>query len=390
MRARFFAALCVVLVLLFSFSVLSVVSYAQQNYPAQVTALRSANLRAGPGTSNAIVGGTQPGQQLQVSGCNTACDWYQVGDGQWIAAFLVEPVDSASPAAPANLPAGRTAATVARIVDGDTLRVLVNGVEYPLRYIGMDTAEVGQPTADEATALNRSLVSGQTLYLEKDVSETDRYGRLLRYVWLADGRMVNEELVLDGCAVASTYPPDVKYQDRLRAAQQVAVAAGRTCGDASETAPVPIPVPPAPTGAACTGKANLRGGDGTNFPLVGSCQVGQRLEIVGRNAAGDWLKLAGGSWIAGFLVSNAPTGLAVVESPPPAPVSVDSGARSGGSGDVIVPTRGNCDPSYPTVCIPSPPPDLDCGEIYERRFQVVGSDPHRFDGDNDGVGCESR
>lgn len=388
MRTKFIAVLCVVL--LFSVLALSSISHAQQSYPAQVTALRSANLRAGPGTNNAIVGGAQPGQKLKVSGCNTACDWYQVGDGQWIAAFLVEPADPAA-AAVSNLPTGLTPATVARIVDGDTLRVLVNGVEYPLRYIGMDTAEVGQPTADEATALNRSLVSGQTLYLEKDVSETDRYGRLLRYVWLADGRMVNEELVLDGCAVASTYPPDVKYQERLRAAQQVAVAAGRTCGGASENAPAPTPVPPAPNGATCTGKANLRGGDGTNFPLVGSCQTGQRLEIVGRNSAGDWLKLADGAWIAGFLVSNAPTGLAVVESPPaPAPVSVDSGSRSGGSGDVSVPTRGNCDPSYPTVCIPSPPPDLDCGEIYERRFQVVGSDPHRFDGDNDGVGCESR
>jgi micrococcal nuclease len=48
-----------------------------------------------------------------------------------------------------------------------------------------------------------------------------------------------------------------------------------------------------------------------------------------------------------------------------------------------------CDPSYPDVCIPSPPPDLDCGEIAHRRFRVVGADPHRFDGDRDGIGCES-
>jgi micrococcal nuclease len=49
----------------------------------------------------------------------------------------------------------------------------------------------------------------------------------------------------------------------------------------------------------------------------------------------------------------------------------------------------SCDPSYPGVCIPSPPPDLDCGDISYRRFDVRGSDPHGFDGDNDGVGCES-
>ena len=49
----------------------------------------------------------------------------------------------------------------------------------------------------------------------------------------------------------------------------------------------------------------------------------------------------------------------------------------------------NCDPSYPTVCIPSPPPDLDCGEIPYRNFLVLPPDPHRFDGDKDGIGCET-
>jgi len=48
----------------------------------------------------------------------------------------------------------------------------------------------------------------------------------------------------------------------------------------------------------------------------------------------------------------------------------------------------NCDPAYPTVCIPSPPPDLDCGEITHRNFTVLPPDPHRFDGDGDGIGCE--
>ena len=47
-----------------------------------------------------------------------------------------------------------------------------------------------------------------------------------------------------------------------------------------------------------------------------------------------------------------------------------------------------CDPSYPTVCIPPPPPDLDCGDIPHRDFPVVGADPHRFDGNHDGRGCE--
>ena len=50
---------------------------------------------------------------------------------------------------------------------------------------------------------------------------------------------------------------------------------------------------------------------------------------------------------------------------------------------------GDCDLSYPEVCIPSPPPDLDCGDIGAKGFSVLPPDPHRFDGDLDGVGCES-
>ena len=53
-------------------------------------------------------------------------------------------------------------------------------------------------------------------------------------------------------------------------------------------------------------------------------------------------------------------------------------------GDII-----DCDSAYPTVCIPSPPPDLNCGDIQHRRFTVLATDPHRFDGDKDGIGCES-
>jgi hypothetical protein len=53
------------------------------------------------------------------------------------------------------------------------------------------------------------------------------------------------------------------------------------------------------------------------------------------------------------------------------------------------PPSSDCDPSYPTVCIPSPPPDLDCPDISARDFVVRGSDPHGFDGDNDGIGCET-
>jgi micrococcal nuclease len=60
----------------------------------------------------------------------------------------------------------------------------------------------------------------------------------------------------------------------------------------------------------------------------------------------------------------------------------------GGGSEFPMP-GGDCDSSYLTVCIPSPPPDLDCGDIQHRRFNVEPPDPHGFDRDGDGVGCES-
>jgi hypothetical protein len=53
------------------------------------------------------------------------------------------------------------------------------------------------------------------------------------------------------------------------------------------------------------------------------------------------------------------------------------------------PPPRNCDSAYLDVCIPSPPPDLDCSDIQEKNFKVLSSDPHGFDGDNDGIGCET-
>ncbi len=63
-------------------------------------------------------------------------------------------------------------------------------------------------------------------------------------------------------------------------------------------------------------------------------------------------------------------------------------ARAAGRGVWAPAARTECDPAYPDVCIPPPPPDLDCPDIPYRRFRVLPPDPHRFDGDHDGIGCE--
>jgi len=67
----------------------------------------------------------------------------------------------------------------------------------------------------------------------------------------------------------------------------------------------------------------------------------------------------------------------------------DWAIKHGCKSKVTTQTHNNCDPSYPDFCIPPSPPDLDCGDIPQKRFTVLQPDPHRFDGDKDGIGCES-
>ena len=110
-----------------------------------------------------------------------------------------------------------------RVIDGDTIEVSGNRI---VRYIGIDTPETVDPRkpvqcfAQEATAKNKELVNEKIVYLEKDVSETDKYDRLLRYVWLDKEVMVNEVLLREGYAQVSTFTPDVKYQERFISAQK--------------------------------------------------------------------------------------------------------------------------------------------------------------------------
>lgn len=117
---------------------------------------------------------------------------------------------------------------VDRVIDGDTIDVSINGVITRVRYIGVNTPERNEPCSDEATAANRALVDGQTVTLVRDASNTDRYDRLLRYVYIRSG-MVNEQLVIDGYAEAVEYPPDTRHTARFRDLEADAASAGRGC-----------------------------------------------------------------------------------------------------------------------------------------------------------------
>lgn len=114
------------------------------------------------------------------------------------------------------------------VVDGDTIKVILDqdGLTYSVRYIGMDTPENTSQVeyfGQEASAKNSELVYGKPVTLIKDVSETDQYGRLLRYV-LADNLFVNYELVSQGYANTASYPPDVACIPTFQEAERQAAA----------------------------------------------------------------------------------------------------------------------------------------------------------------------
>lgn len=137
---------------------------------------------------------------------------------------------------PAMTPASEVAGPfpVVDVVDGDTAKVDVGGEVVTVRVIGLDTPEVHHPSKPvqcfgrEASGRAADLLSGRRVELEADPSqsETDRYGRLLRHVWVED---VNFALVMinDGYAHEYTYRTPHEYRDEYRAAQADAEAAGR-------------------------------------------------------------------------------------------------------------------------------------------------------------------
>ena len=113
---------------------------------------------------------------------------------------------------------GYEQALVTSVIDGDTVE-LADGRH--VRYLGIDTPEVGDYYAEEATARNRDLVEGKTIELQRGSRDQDEYGRLLRYVYV-DGTFVNAELVAEGYATAYIFDPDDRYSQILVQLEQYA------------------------------------------------------------------------------------------------------------------------------------------------------------------------
>lgn len=124
-----------------------------------------------------------------------------------------------------------TGLVVKRVVDGDTMEL---NTGEKVRFIGVNTPETHHPTkpeecfGKEAETFTRGFLEGKSVRLERDVSDKDQYGRLLRYVYLLPEAsteaelFVNKTLVEEGYALADTFPPDVKYKDVFLEAQRSA------------------------------------------------------------------------------------------------------------------------------------------------------------------------
>lgn len=114
---------------------------------------------------------------------------------------------------------------VEKVLDGDTIEVLLNGDIHVVRYIGINAPEQEALFGPEALEINQQFVAGQQVRLVRDVSNIDNYDRLLRYVFLEDGTFVNAELIKLGCARVKIYPPDIQYQDLFLELESAASAA---------------------------------------------------------------------------------------------------------------------------------------------------------------------
>ena len=178
---------------------------------------------------------------------------------------------------------------VTRVVDGDTIDVLIDGENKRVRYIGVNTPETVHPSKPvecfgaEASNRNKELVAGKQVRLVKDVSETDKYGRLLRYVYV-DDVFVNLILIKEGYANASTYPPDVVYNDVFREAEQEARESevglwGDKCqNESASEVPPAAPVVQSNSGSSCVVKGNINS-DEVKIYHVPGCQSYNQTKI---------------------------------------------------------------------------------------------------------------
>ena len=192
---------------------------------------------------------------------------------------------------------------VTRVIDGDTIEVSIDGKTESIRLIGINTPETVDPRKPvecfgvEASNKAKELLSGKTVTLESDSSqgERDKYGRLLRYVFIEGGINFNLLMIQTGFAYEYTYDLPYKYQSEFKEAQQQASARkiglwGNTCQDTAPQSPVTTPAVPVSTpitgNNSCTIKGNINSEGEKIFHSIG-CQSYNKT-VIDESAGEKW------------------------------------------------------------------------------------------------------
>lgn len=255
---------------------------------------------------------------------------------------------------------------------GDTIVVQIDGATRTVHYLGVLAAPVrpqagffGPPAATQ----NAGLIAGQILRLIQD-GETDRdaLGRLERYVVVNDSEVfLNYEVIRRGLAEFDPSSPAQACRSALELAQQSASLEGLGRWQPAQTFEAAMGATQA-TGALETAPLSATPSLTPEFTAA-VLRTGTR-----RPASSPRATSSPESTFVPPTLSETPTPT-LTHTPGPSPT--------------ITVTHGpGCDPSYPTVCIAPPPPYLNCDDIQFTSFVVLEPDPHYFDRDGNGIGCE--
>jgi micrococcal nuclease len=267
-------------------------------------------------------------------------------------------------------PDGAQEAFVAKVTDGDT--IVLKGIDigeidaasggHKTRLIGIDTPEVfgGEECyGAAASAFTKGELAQRSVLVDFDVEKTDRYGRALAYVWTQDGRFFNARLAAEGYAQQLTIPPNVRYAELFSTLVREARESNR----------------------GLWGGCGAEGG-GVDTPT----QDKDCSDFATHEEAQSFFESQGGPSQDPHNLDSDNDGLACEGS------QGSAAAQPTAAPATQAPSGGNCHASYPDFCIPPPPPDKDCGDIgreFTVRWDVPDPDPHGFDADHDGRGCES-
>ena len=228
---------------------------------------------------------------------------------------------------------------VTKIVDGDTIYLK----DYKIRLSLTDTPEKGKKGFKDATYFTKKLCPvGSIITVDQDDKQPyDKYKRVVGKV-TCSGKVLNSELLYnDHASILKKYCSKSEFSSESWA-KKFGCTQTVQMKENKQPSQSPTSVPPTPKDSDFDGIPDS----------YDACPFDRES-------------------INGYLDGDGCPDEIPKESQTPTPTK-----------------ENQCDPSYPDVCIPPYPPDLDCGDISYRNFRVLPPDPHRFDGDNDGIGCE--